>query len=98
MDTLVKTDAYSADHADGNLDYLLREWQSIPSLAEEWDEWDDGDRLNFELDWPVRESYLKLLSRWNDEGLLTTDQRERYHGLLRLVGTTRPLLERLFLE
>ena len=98
MATLTKSRDYSVERADSRLHYLIRAWSCMPEQAIEWEEWDDEDRFDFELDWPVVEMDLNSLKRWHGEGLLTEDQRERYEELMRLVTAYRPLLDRMFSE
>jgi hypothetical protein len=84
---------------DHYLDYLTAEWVAIPDLAAEWAEWDEDDRLDFVLEWPIREDRLLLqLRQWNATGLLTPQQRQRYAALQRLIRRQRPTLERLLAE
>ena len=42
------------------LDYLVREWQRVPKIAEQWDGWQDHEQLNFVVEWPIREDRLVL--------------------------------------
>lgn len=88
----------SQQRVDRHLDYLLREWQSVPRLAEEWVEWEDHDRFDFWIEWPIREGRLRDLQRWDKQGLLTATQRERYAELLGLITRYRPVLDELFAE
>jgi hypothetical protein len=81
---------------DADLDYLFLEWRSVPQLTEEWAEWEDHDRYDFWLEWPIREGYLRELREWSEQGLLTPAQRERYEELLGLIARHRPVLEGLF--
>ena len=80
---------------DRSLDYLTNEWAAVPAVAADWDRWDEADRLDFALEWPIREDRLGQLERWNLDGLLTPLQRQRYEKLQRLVSQHRSLLERL---
>ena len=77
------------------LDYLFREWESIPALAAEWEEWDENSKLTFVIDWGVPEDRLGQLRQWAEKDLLTPAQRARYEELLWLVAQHRPVLERL---
>ncbi len=83
---------------DRYLEYLRREWDSIPALAAEWDEWDEHSRLVFALDWPICEDRLHELRQWAEQDVLTPAQRARYDELLGLVACNRPILERLLGE
>lgn len=83
---------------DSYLDYSFREWRSVPELVEEWAEWEDHDRYDFWVEWPIRESYLDELRRMSGQGLFTPDQQACYEELLRLVDRHRPTLEALCQE
>jgi predicted NUDIX family NTP pyrophosphohydrolase len=80
---------------DYHLDYLLREWWSLPAIAAEWDTWEDLDQLVFVLEWPIREDRLHQLQEWVRVGLLTPTQQSRYRELLNLMSKYRPMLDRL---
>ncbi len=80
------------------LDYLFMEWEQLPELAAEWDDWDDLSRLPFVLNWGVPADRLAQLHAWAADGLLTPTQRGRYHQLLQLIANNRPTLERLLAE
>jgi hypothetical protein len=80
---------------DRSLDYLTREWRAIPEIASEWNVWDEADRLDFVLEWPLREDALRQLRQWDSEGRLTPAQRRRYEQLGELIQQHRATLERL---
>lgn len=80
---------------DRDLDYLLREWDGVSALVDDWDEWDEHSRLVFSLDWPICEDRLSRMQQWAEQGRLTAEQRVRYGQLLSLVKQQRPVLERL---
>jgi hypothetical protein len=80
---------------DDYLAYLLTEWAAIPVVADEWGEWEDHQRLDFALEWPICEDRLRQLQQWAAEGRLTARQREQYDELLALERRHRPTLERL---
>ena len=80
---------------DRSLDYLTREWGAIPEIASEWNVWDEADRLDFVLEWPLREDALRQLWQWDSEGRLTPAQRRRYEQLRELIHQHRATLERL---
>jgi hypothetical protein len=50
-----------------SLDNLEGEWEQIPEIAAEWDDWEEHDRLDFVLEWPLREDRLHQLQRWREE-------------------------------
>lgn len=81
---------------DPYLDYLFREWGSVPELAQEWWRWEELDRLDFMYEWAIRESYRGQLEEWATQGLLSPAQHARYKGLLKLIARYRPTLEELF--
>ncbi len=87
-----------ATRIDRYLDYLCREWEDIPEVAGEWNEWEDHDRLDFVVEWPIREDRLHQLREWLAQGLLTSGQQARYEELLQLIARHRPLLDRLLDE
>jgi len=81
--------------ADDYLAYLTREWEALPALAAEWPGWQEEDRLDFCLEWPIREDRLAELTEWAEQGALSPQQESRYRRLLALIATYRPLLEEL---
>ncbi len=83
------------DRIEHYLDYLLREWRSIPEIAAEWDEWEELERLDFVLEWPIREDRMHQLRNWSAQGLLTPSQCARYDEVLKLEVHHRPALEQL---
>jgi hypothetical protein len=89
---------YTRERADRFLSYLESEWEGVPTLAEEWDELDDLDKMVFDQEWVIREDRLRDLRGWAENGLLTRNQQARYEELLKLIGEHRPMLDRLFEE
>ncbi len=83
---------------DDYLSYLLTEWNDVPTVAAEWDEWADHEQLDFVVEWPIREDRLYQLQQWAEQDLLTPEQRSRYAELLKLVEQHRPALERLLAD
>ena len=83
---------------DFSLDYLFRQWESVPELAVEWREWDGYERFVFELEWAVPESHLYDLRRWSARDFLSSQQRARFDELQSLIGRNRPVLKALFAE
>lgn len=83
---------------DRYLEYLVREWQSVPGVAQEWTDWSADEQLEFVLEWPIREDRLGQLRQYAEQGLLTPPQRERYEQLLELVAQHRPTVEALLRE
>ena len=80
------------------LDYLLREWEAIPEVVSTWKTWDELDRLDFVIEWPIREMQLKQLRQWQDEGQLSSHQRQRFAELERLIQEHRAAVDRLLAE
>jgi hypothetical protein len=80
---------------DKSLDYLLSNWEAIPNVAAEWDDWDELDRLDFVVEWPLREDRWHQLQRWREAGSLSTHQLKRFVELQCLIERNRPTLERL---
>ena len=86
----------SADQIEWALDYVARRWAAVPEYARLWDvQWDDADKLDFEMEWAIPESWLDRLDDWNSEGMLTPQQRRRYRELRALVTRLRPTVERM---
>ncbi len=86
----------SQQRIDPYLDYLYREWRSIPERVREWQEWEEHDKLDFVVEWPLREDYLHQLRRWREQGILSPAQCARYDELLEVVAQYRPVVEQLF--
>jgi hypothetical protein len=83
---------------DKSLDYLSMYWTAIPEIAAGWDDREELDRLDFVLEWPLREIRLHELQRWETEDLLTAPQQERFDELKRLIQRHRPTLDQLLAE
>lgn len=80
---------------DEDLAYLAAEWGSVPDVIAEWDE---HERLEFVLEWPLREDRLRQLEASSGAGLLSQKQRQRYADLLTLVRHHRPSLDWLLAD
>jgi hypothetical protein len=83
---------------DSYITYLFREFRGISEAAAEWDEWEEHERLDFVIEWPIKEDRLRMLSLWAADGEMTPDQCARYEELLRLVAQHRPTLDRLLAD
>ncbi len=83
---------------DHYLDYLSDEWADIPALASEWSQLSSFERLDFVLEWPIKEDYLLQLRDYAEREFLTPAQRTRYQELLKLVAQHRPTLEKLLAD
>jgi hypothetical protein len=80
------------------LDYLIREWEAIPEVVSTWDTWDELDRLDFVIEWPIREVQLKQLRQWQGEGQFSAEQLKRFGDLERLIARHRAAVERLLAD
>ena len=76
----------------------LAEWETIESVAQDWQTWDAFSKMQYVADWPVKEDHLQQLQAWSDAGQLIPKQQERFQKLLSTVSQTRPIAERLFHE
>ena len=98
MARLAKHMATSADVDRYHLAYLERAWLRLPDVEGQWGEMQEPERLDFVLEWPIKEDRLAQLRSWVAEGVLTPQQMDRYRELLALVEKHRPILERLLSE
>jgi hypothetical protein len=89
-------DAALSRRVDSFLGYLLREWQAVPELAEEWGEWSDAERLDYASDWAIREDRLMQLEALAAAGQLSPRQQQQYAALQTLVAQHRAALNQLF--
>lgn len=80
---------------DHSIAYLTAEWSVVPEVAAEWAAWDEHDRLDSVIEWPIREDRLALLRRWAAQGRMSSAQATRYEALETLVALHRGALERL---
>jgi hypothetical protein len=94
----VRTPAELHAWIEDYLNYLIAEWEDIPSLAAEWDDWDHDSQLTFIVNWGVPADRLHQLRGWAEQGLLTPGQRVRYARLEELVAQHQPTLERLLAD
>jgi hypothetical protein len=83
---------------DDYLAHLLSEWADNPVVADGWDEWEEHERLDFVLEWPIRENRLHQLRQWAAEGRLTMPQQRQYDDLMMLESRNRSKLERLLTD
>jgi hypothetical protein len=83
---------------DDYLEYLLREWQMLDWVAAEWDSWEEHERLNFVVEWPIREDRLRQLHRWKEQGLFSPKQQREYDRLHGMIEQQRSTLDRLLAE
>jgi hypothetical protein len=87
-----------ASRIDHVLGHLTDQWLAIPEVVSTWETWDELDRLDFVLEWPIREIDLEQLRQWNDEGQLSERQHLRFEELERLVQRHRASVNRLLEE
>lgn len=87
-----------AAQIDDSLDYLTEEWQAIPRVAREWTHWSPYQRLDFVLEWPIREDRLAEIEEYAERGQLTPDQRSRRDVLRQVVAENRAVLEQLLAD
>jgi hypothetical protein len=83
---------------DWLLRYLTQEWEAIDEVVAAWGGWSEHDRLDFRLEWPIKESNLHVLREHVAQGDLSQRQSQAYDALQRLVDHQRPALERLLDE
>ena len=98
MARLANHSAVSSDVDRYHLAYLKRAWRRLPDVERQWAEMQETERLDFVLEWGIKEDRLAQLEAWADEGLLTPEQMGRYRELLALVEKHRPIVERLLSE
>lgn len=80
------------------LAYLEAEWQDILDLEREWPDLPEWERLDFVLEWPLKESRLQQLRDFARQGRLTAEQSVRYEQLQRLLTQNRLALEHLLAD
>ena len=82
-----------------NIDWQLEiaefEWQQLPEVEAEIDQWDWIDQIVFIEEWPLQEERLLFLERSAAQGLMSPEQLARYEALKRLVEQNRPIIRRL---
>ena len=83
---------------DHYLSYLERDWNALPEVADEWQEMEEHERLDFVLEWPIREDRWLQLQHWAKDGLLTPAQCARYESLSALITRHRPTIDRLLVD
>jgi hypothetical protein len=97
MASLAQQSATSS-RIDHVLAVLTRQWKAIPEVVSTWEPWDELDRLDFVIEWPTREIRLKQLRKWNDEGQLSAQQRQRFEEMEQLMQRHRAAVDRLLEE
>ena len=76
----------------------MSEWMAIPEVVATWETRDELDRLDFVIEWPIREFRLKDLRQWNEEGQLSAQQCRQFEVLERLIQERRAAVDRLLEE
>ena len=80
---------------DRLLHKLLCQWQRLPEVEAEIDQWDWVDQVVFIEEWPLEKDRLADLERYVDQGALTPEQLCQYEELRRIVEQNRPIIRRL---
>ena len=80
---------------DRTLSLLTFQWQRLPEVEAEIEQWDLLDRLSFVEAWPAEEERLRRLERYAADGLLAPEQSERFEALKDLIAKHRPIIRRL---
>lgn len=80
---------------DELLDGLEFHWRRLPDVAARFSDWDDMERLDFIMEWPLQEDDLELLSELIAEGNPTAELSDRFDKLLGVVERNRSILDRL---
>jgi len=80
---------------DRLLDQLMGDWQQVPEVATEIDDWDIVAQLTFTEEWPLVEIRLRRLEEHVQQAHLTPSQITQYEELKRLIAKDRPILQRI---
>lgn len=80
---------------DWLLRYLAAEWAAVDEAVDEWNTWSDNDRLDFRLEWPIKESYLRVLREHAERQELSAEQCTDYATLQNLIDRQRPAVQSL---
>lgn len=91
----VARDRRADERIDAFLSFCIREWEALPDVADEWAEWGDLERLEFAVEWSIREDRLSQLKQYSEQDRFTRPERDRYDRLLMLVAEHRPILDKL---
>ena len=86
------------ERVDRFLSYLEVEWADVPRVAHEWDSWTEDKRLDFVLEWSIREDRLHSLRKICERGEMSTEQRARFAQLETVVARNRAAIDRLLDE
>ncbi|MGH2610182.1 MAG: hypothetical protein ACRDHF_13965 [Tepidiformaceae bacterium] len=91
----VAADPYRIAHV---LQYLQREWSQVPDYVRQWPSWDEDKKLDFVLEWDIREDSLAMLRAWAANGDLSPSEAACHREIEELVTTNRPLIQPLLDE
>lgn len=92
---VVAAEPHRIEHA---LTYLRSEWTKVPQYVQDWPTWDEDAKLDFVLEWPMREDQLAMLRSWSAHGDLNADEADCLTEIEHLVAKNRPLLQPLLDE
>ena len=67
-------------------------------VAHEWDSWTEDKRLDFVLEWSIREDRLHSLRKICERGEMSPEQRARFAQLETVVARNRAAIDRLLDE
>ncbi len=81
------------EQADHYLDYLEEAWALVPQVLADWHAWDESDRLDLVLEWPIREERLAALQSMCERGELSGNQTRRLLKLQHAVERLQPAVE-----
>jgi hypothetical protein len=70
-------------------------WERLPEVETEIDNWDPGDAEVFILEWSIEGDRLHYLKEYYKRGAMLEEQTMRYEELKKLVSRNRPIIERL---
>ncbi len=80
---------------DWLLDYLTEAWRGLPHAAQDIDQWDLIEQIDYVEEWTPKQDLGAQLRRLMDSPEATEEQRARYQHLEKLMRQHRPILERL---
>ncbi|MEX0783238.1 MAG: hypothetical protein WD557_11350 [Dehalococcoidia bacterium] len=70
----------------------------MPEYVRHWPSWDEDKKLDFVLEWPIREDSLAMLRAWAANGDLGPSEVVCHQDIEELVAKNRPLLQPLLDE
>jgi hypothetical protein len=87
--------AQARHEIDKLLDQLTWQWERLPEVEAEIDDWDLLEQLDFIEEWPLEEMRLRQPEKYVAEGCLNEEQRARYERLRSTIERYRPIISRL---